>query len=1115
MADLGLFMDDGEGLLEQEQDADNELPYLAVSADADGSYEELDTMDVIAQMGAAEPEIGAQQNTDFNVIDVDVEQILTATTLTSVEKIVRLSMSEVDSHRVLLAIELPSLLSSVTIQDAITDVIPAIENLCEDPCASVQVAIASRLRSIIFYFTGIKDPFEASPPSTEDGNIVEETRGNSSRLAQEALIPSIILLLMAPYPDVTNTTRRVLVSVAECAPENILDNLVLDGVIGTLLRLYVLKESSEAPLQGSIDLTEVIKKLQRKEWTAWYSIDIEATLRVAELLVALAPILNSAKQVSFVVPTLQSLIRSPGNVHLKEAVMVLETYIRIAEKEIVVQHFMPMFDELVMNKSSDVKSACCVALPPLLSALPSDARTERAVVFYNTLSEDVNTSVQNSLADVIGEVIATFEPEKVPDSLLEQFLNMGQQPMAYTQRAYACAFNFPAVVLTAGRSKWEVMKPVYERLAETLHVKTRRSIASSLHEIARILGPELAARDLVEVFRESIVAEDDVKEGAFGHIVEFLSCLPQDSRSSLFQEIYLVWGELERSSNWRLRDALAGQLPALCEIADGSDLVAYLLPLSVRACNDGVSAIRESGVMSYPALWEASDRAGPLEDVPQMLGSFDDPTEGQNSNHHGSNSKEGITIREHVIRQTAEFASSSGFKLRVVTVQIIQSLLDHGLLPLEFEKHFLPLIANQLVKDKVINVRIAVARVVNWIIDSKCYGTTPIPKTLQDIRSTLQLDPDRDVRVCAGGPYDLPKEDKKKEDESSDGNKLGFLDAAKNSGISNKPRNRNSLGIGMKIMVGNKLTVGGKEIRKPKTSWDYVHGEQDEDEENAPSPLGSFSATLRNNALQNNLFDQDQPLEEESKLSSFDAPRNNMLLQEEDEEWDNNEGKESTPNGQDSTPTEHGVNSVAKGKATTESFESIDSLDSHGKTALAGQELLENNTTRPSSAPLKDLLTTGSRTDKSAAEFSLSHLKQSDATDLGPVRNESTSETDSVMNGLPPLQNGAVSVSAAESPGLRKKRLPGAKGFRPALTLSMKPIIPDNLVTSTASSSAASSLASSSLPMGHHSVLDTGSSASYAAVVASGASSPHPGRMPSFPPPLSPMVQPSSPFKPV
>ena len=65
----------------------------------------------------------------------------------------------------------------------------------------------------------------------------------------------------------------------------------------------------------------------------------------------------------------------------------------------------------------------------------------------------------------------------------------------------SCAFAMPGVAPRWGVNDGQ-KSGVYDMLAHSVHWKVRRSLACSLHEMARILGSELAEADLVPVFQE-------------------------------------------------------------------------------------------------------------------------------------------------------------------------------------------------------------------------------------------------------------------------------------------------------------------------------------------------------------------------------------------------------------------------------------------------------------------------------------------------------------------------------------------------------------------------------------------------------------------------------------
>ncbi|KAG0229614.1 hypothetical protein BGW42_001448 [Actinomortierella wolfii] len=923
MADLGMYFgDDDNDQLGQE---DKALEYLELSNDHDDTFDPVDTENLLAQMSSEAIMSGSIELDD----ESDVGQLLIDPTLTATSKVQILARSAYEFHRAFLTREFTTLLSQMEVVEAITNVIPILRDLSLDPQDSVRESLAAELDKIILYFYQHTVIDHSRQEISYDRDNIQDWTNNSGipLLAHDTFTPIIMNLLLDQVAATAHQARAAVVSVAENVPEELLESEILGGVIAGLEKMYKKEEED-------IDMTEgETEDTQESEQSG------EAEL--GKMLV-----------VMFYVR--------------KEIVTALGALCESVPQDVVVQRLLPMFDSFVRDDTWHIRRACCTVLASFVRAIPAEMRAEKVEEVYAILADDVSRTVQNSIMEVLGEVIAAFDHEMVPESLLQHFLDMGQHPMNQPERAVMCAFSFPAVILTAGRSKWEVMKPVYMRLAGTFRSPIRRSLACSLHEVARILGPELADRDLAVAFADCLVAEDEVKEGVLGRVVEFISCLSPPYRTRAVRDLTGAWYELVKSSNWRLRDSLAGQLPGLCEILDAKTLKQDLLPLAVLACTDGVSTIRESGVMSFPALWEASDRVGPLSKAELSRDMDIDMAESDEGSTEGNttlDAKEGetlkgqsessdmITIKESVIEQTAEFAIHGGFRSRVVAVQIIQSLLDSGITPEEFETTLMTLLVDHLGCDTVVNVRIWVARVVSWIIESGYYGDDiPVSPRILELQQALQMDPDRDVRIYAGGPLELPKpvkKDKKKKkkkksskkgknasknsagaeeriflqnpkdgDYESNGDIDGVIgsfddngphphfdnsddddeeqsnsstdsdddeddeddsdeeevegededdgedaDRAQNesadkdpaeiighknaSRIANKPRNRNSMGAGMKMMAGDKLMVGGKEIRRPRTTWDFgdnkvVETVEEESEESMDTDSGDL-----------------------------------------------------------------------------------------------------------------------------------------------------------------------------------------------------------------------------------------------------------------------------------
>jgi serine/threonine-protein phosphatase 4 regulatory subunit 1 len=237
------------------------------------------------------------------------------------------------------------------------------------------------------------------------------------------------------------------------------------------------------------------------------------------------------------------------------------------------------------------------------------------------LSKDRYGIVRVGVLETLGEVLHTFlnDPGGPPNELLELFLGRredtkvreGRDWMCYTdmepqpmeqaleffykdpERALICAFNFPAVVLTLGASRWLELREYYLDLSRNENVHVRKTMAASLGEIARIIGQEAAQKELVPIWWESLRFKDEfVREKAVEALDGLLPVLGQPVGRQLLEGV-LQSLEEGKFRGWREREAiilsLEGYLEALGRDGAGN-IVSKLL---VRGLRDNVAAVRE------------------------------------------------------------------------------------------------------------------------------------------------------------------------------------------------------------------------------------------------------------------------------------------------------------------------------------------------------------------------------------------------------------------------------------------------------------------------------------------------------------------------------------------
>ena len=89
---------------------------------------------------------------------------------------------------------------------------------------------------------------------------------------------------------------------------------------------------------------------------------------------------------------------------------------------------------------------------------------------------------------------------------------------------YYSSYNFPAFVYTLGVDNWPQFKKVYLKLAKFNDGKIKKTLSHSIHELARILGPEITETDLVPIIERFLKDQlVEIKIGALKNLHIFLA----------------------------------------------------------------------------------------------------------------------------------------------------------------------------------------------------------------------------------------------------------------------------------------------------------------------------------------------------------------------------------------------------------------------------------------------------------------------------------------------------------------------------------------------------------------------------------------------------------------
>ncbi|KZV88319.1 ARM repeat-containing protein [Exidia glandulosa HHB12029] len=331
----------------------------------------------------------------------------------------------------------------------------------------------------------------------------------------------------------------------------------------------------------------------------------------------------------------------------REATFALGALAKVVPVEILVAHLLPLFQRWLHDSSWNVRQAAIFSLPNIITRLSPEARRVLALDVLPVYATDENDTVRSSVLEVLGEIIHAFkdDPDGPPAEILNLFLGDPAEwssrsanriwasngffsaissqnpsgrltpkpvkdprnPWTDPSRELTCAFNFPAVALTLGASRWTELRDFYFHLSQSAVHKVRRTIAASIGEIAKIIGPDNAHHDLLSVWRDSVRSPEtsagDVRLKAIVALPAFLEALSEDDRQDVGDELEEIW--VDCLLGWRERETLAASLYVIAPHLRSRISVVWALLL--RALKDPVSAVREAAISVLPDVFSTTD----------------------------------------------------------------------------------------------------------------------------------------------------------------------------------------------------------------------------------------------------------------------------------------------------------------------------------------------------------------------------------------------------------------------------------------------------------------------------------------------------------------------------
>ncbi|CAL1704938.1 unnamed protein product [Somion occarium] len=443
----------------------------------------------------------------------------------------------------------------------------------------------------------------------------------------------------------------------------------------------------------------------------------------------------------------------------REASFAVGALAKVVPVAVVRTKLLPLFKSLCHDPTWHVRHSSLFALPNILSRLEPPEKRQLALDIILPLSKDENATVRSGVMEALAEVMFTFHEDEggPPTELLELFLGIpeGQTerlpleqlthqpqpgaPMNWSEfvasvtgtaptpdarntdiyhdptRPLVCAFNFPAVALTLGRERWHELRSLYLELSLNSSLKVRKTLAASLGELAKIIGPKQAKQDLMGVWWGSVRAEEgEVRLKAIECLDVFAENIAEEDRRDIVGGLVSeVWDLKLRG--WRERESAMKLLAPFVSMGGIQDDV--LLKFLMKGLEDLVAAVREAAVSSIPTfISEWSSR-------PQSL--------------------------DELFRTIRPLATASSYRKRMIYVacqqEIIVSVNYHILVETPEFWETMRMLAN----DSIVDVRIRVARLLGLLSDKVLGPLDNVEEKLSDLAETLSRDVSHEVQAFA------------------------------------------------------------------------------------------------------------------------------------------------------------------------------------------------------------------------------------------------------------------------------------------------------------------------------------------------------------------------------
>ena len=379
-------------------------------------------------------------------------------------------------------------------------------------------------------------------------------------------------------------------------------------------------------------------------------------------------------------------------------------------KNCFINRLLPVYQKLSKDSLWTIRKVAVSILPELTKLCDSETIKKVLLEIFKDFSQDTKSFVRNSAVEIFGQFIALLDKNDIKkyEELLDFYVNTINEFSNSNKKddisiLQKCAFNFPAVLMTYGVESWEKLKLCFSKMAEQKDENIKLPLASSLGEIAKILGPDLTESDLVEFVDKFYKNSGEIKMKILGVLPDIIRNISSNKKNQYLENIKIMIGN--RDDKWRKRLTYSKIIGKFNNTYSDSIIYKRVFPIAINFCFDDVNQVRIKSAGHNSRL------------ILQLISG-------------------NTEYRDKTLEIITSFARSINYAYRQLFILMCKHIFENKDV---WEKDIAPLLLD-LAYDKIINVRISLAKFINKVITKNKFDYLKNDDTIKKIVSILKKD---------------------------------------------------------------------------------------------------------------------------------------------------------------------------------------------------------------------------------------------------------------------------------------------------------------------------------------------------------------------------------------